>query len=232
MKLSSFISLALLSLINVVVLSAQAQYDTASDSDPAALKLLETISTSFLGADAHAIEFTLDIELPGSGMETQQGQLIQQGDKFVLDLGAQKIISDSETVWLYLKDLNEVQINDADFDDADELLTGDFSSPSDIFNLYKSTDYVFAIANHTTEAGSAITQIEGKPLAPDTEYSKMRLTVIDKGAQVKRLKIFAKNGGRFTLNIKEHNSNYIVPAGAFGFDASQYEGVHVEDLRF
>ncbi len=210
----------------------QSQYASASDSDPAALELMKQISESYRSTESHSIKFTLDIELPGSGLEKQEGQLIQQGDKFVLDLGAQKIISDNETVWIYLKELNEVQINDADFEEADEMLAGDFDSPSDIFDLYKSKDFVFAVSNYGNEEGAAITQIEGKPLDENSEYSKMRLTVINKGNKVKRLKIFSKNGSRFTLNILEYNPDYKVAEGTFAFDPSKYEGVHVEDLRF
>ncbi len=232
MKLRSTIHVIALLLLVTSSVWTQSQYASSSDSDPAALQLMEQISETYRSAESHSIEFTLDMELPGSGMETQNGQLIQKGDKFVLDLGPQKIISDNETVWVYLKELNEVQINDADFEEAEEMFAGDFNSPSDIFNLYKSKDFVFAVSNYGNEEGAAITQIEGKPLDENSEYSKMRLTVINDGNKVKRLKIFSKNGSRFTLNILAHDTNYKVEESTFAFDPAKYEGVHVEDLRF
>ena len=206
---------------------AQSQYETASDSDPAAMELLDAISNNYKKQSAHKINFSLDIELPAQGMETQKGMLIQSGDKFVLSMEGRKIISNGETVWMYLKDMNEVQINDADFEEAAE-----FTSPSDIFSMHKSGKYVFALSSRLTEDGKAVTQIEGKPLDDDSEYSKMRLTVIDAGKQVKRLKIFSKDGSRFTMHIADHDDKYRPTEDEFSFNPSDYEGVHVEDLRF
>jgi len=209
------------------VVSGQSQYDSAEDSDPAAISLLEQISAVFLDKAAHAIDYTLDIELPGTGKESQKGRLIQSGDKFVLDIGERQIVSDAQTVWLYLKEMNEVQINDADFDEEEFTL-----SPSDIFQLHNSKDYVFAVANHGREKGQAITQIEAKPLSDDSEYSKLRLTIADDGKKVLRLKIFSKDGSRFTMHIDKHDDTYVVDSNTFRFDASKYEGIHIEDLRF
>ena len=205
----------------------QAQVDNNEVSDPEAMQLLQQISDTYQKGTGHKIEFSLDIELPAQGKETQKGQLIQQGDNFVLEMEGRKIISNGESVWLYMEDLNEVQINDADFEDETT-----FSSPSDIFKLHTSGEYIFAVSNKFDEEGAAVTQIEGKPTDSYSEYSKMRLTVIDKGLNVKRLKIFGKDGSRYTMNIISHNDAYTPAAGVFGFDASQYEGVHVEDLRF
>lgn len=207
---------------------AQSQYATAEDSDPKAIEMLKEIGNQYDNAKVHLIDFALDIELPGQATETQKGELIQDGEKFILDMGERKIISDSETVWMYLKELNEVQINDADFDEVG----GEFNSPSDIFNLYDSKEFVFAISSRFQEEGKDITQIEAKPLDTESDYSKMRLTLRDKGLEVQRLKIFYKDGSRFTMHIKEHNENYKLGADGFSFDASKYPDVHVEDLRF
>lgn len=224
---TQILSIFIFLLGSTIQLNAQSQYASAADSDPDAIKMLKKISTDYLSKAAHKIDFTLDIELPGSGMESQKGELIQAGEKFVLDLGSRKIISDTETVWLYLADMNEVQVNDADFDESEE-----FMSPSDIFSLYESDDFVFGISNYGEEEGKAITQIEGKPLTADSDYSKMRLTVMNKGQKVKRLKIFNKDGSRYTLHINSHDDSYKADESIFSFDESQYEGVHVEDLRF
>ena len=232
MALSTFKSLVLLFSISFVLqtsLLAQADntYNTAAESDPQAMKILTQISDRYKDKTAHKIAFSLEIELPAQGKETKKGSLLQQGDNFVLEMDGRKIISDGETVWMYMADLNEVQINDADFEDA-----GEFTSPSDIFDLHNSGDYVFAVSNQFAEDGEAITQIEGKPLDEESDYSKMRLTVVDKGLSVKRLKIFSKDGSRFTMNILKHNNSWKPETGTFGFDASKYEGVHIEDLRF
>ena len=207
--------------------SAQSQYQKAEDSDPEAIKILESISRSYQSASAHRIKFDLDIELPAQGTDTQSGTLIQSGEKFVLEMQGRQIISDSDTVWVYIEDANEVQINDAEFDDESEIY-----SPADIFKLYDSGAYVFALSTRFTEEGKDVTQIEAKPVDPDSEYAKMRLTVIDQGLKVKRLKFFAKDGGRYTMHVKSHNDSYKVSDKTFIFDYDAYENLHIEDLRF
>lgn len=203
------------------------QYTSQEESDPKAITLLEKIKNDYIKASGHKITFTLDMAFPGRGLESQSGDLIQSGEKFVLDMADRKIISDNETAWMYIKEMNEVQISDVDFE-----ATTDFMSPSDIFNLYQSKDYVFAITEYGKEEGQAVTKIECKPLSDDSEYSKLRLTVVDNGHRVKRLKIFSKDGSRFTMHIKEHDSKYKTDADTFKFIESDYEGVMIEDLRF
>ncbi len=203
------------------------QYEANADSDPKAVKMLEQIKDNFFKSPGHQIDFSLEMEFPGHATETQDGNLIQSREKFVLDMADRKIISDNTTVWMYIKEMNEVQINDMEVSE-----TTDFMTPSDIFNLYQSKEFVFAILNYGQEEGKAITQIECKPLSEESDYSKMRLTVSDDDLSVKRLKIFSKDGSRYTMHIKSHNSDYKVNKDTFTFDPADYEGVYVEDLRF
>ena len=218
-----YFTLALLSFS----ISGQAQYTTTEDSDPAALDLLRTIKAKYLSDKAHKLNFELDMEFPGQSMETEKGSLIQLYDKFDLNMGGRRIISDSETVWMYLEDINEVQINDADFED-----TEDFMSPTEIFNLDQSKDFIFAITEYGRENGREVTYVECKPVSTSSEYSKMRLAVYTGSNEVHSLKIFSKDASRFTLRITDYQPDVPVGAGTFSFDVDAHDGVHVEDLRF
>lgn len=209
------------------VLISQNNYESSSDSDAKAIEILKSIENDFTDAQSHLIDFDFVIESPGNPNDTYKGTLLQSGDNFELDMGNRKIITDNETVWLYLKDDNEIQINDADFGDD-----GEYMSPSTIFNLYKSNDFIFAISNYAKEEGKSVVQIEGKPIDAESEYSKIRLTVEDKSLDVKRLKIFLKDGGRMTTQILSHQKNVALSDSNFKFSVSDYPGVMVEDLRF
>ncbi|MBT8233957.1 MAG: outer membrane lipoprotein carrier protein LolA [Saprospiraceae bacterium] len=206
---------------------AQSSVDDVEMSDPEALSILEAIESDFVNNGAHLIDFEYIVESPGYPKETQKGKLLQSGNSFELGIGSREIISNDETVWVVLKDDNEVQINDADFGDD-----GEYLSPSTVFSLYKSKDYVFAVSSNFNEAGQAVTQIECKPIDDDSDYSKMRLTVGDKNKDVKRLKIFVKDGSRMTMKINDHKRNVQTTASNFNFDASQYPNILIEDLRF
>ena len=123
--------------------------------------------------------------------------------------------------------VSQSKINDADFGQD-----GEYMSPNTIFNLYKSDEFVFAIFQQSYENGKAITQIECKPRDPDSEYSKMRLTVEDHINAVKRFKIFAKDGSRFTMILNFHKKDVKLEEGTFRFDPEQYDDIIIEDLRF
>jgi len=218
----------LLFVLGVSNLFAQSgNYMSATESDPKAIELLESIKHDFESYKAHKFDFTIDIEYPAHEGQKMSGSLIQSGDNFVLDVDERKIISDNKSVWVYLKERNEVQINDADFEEGDELM-----KPSDLFKLYNSRKYVFAITNYTKEAGEAITQLECKPLDEDSEYSKIRITAADKSKEIKRMKIFFKDGSRMTMSVTSQTKDFEPEAGTFSFDAKNHEGVLVEDLRF
>jgi len=187
----------------------------------------ESVKQAYESYEAHKFNFILDIEYPGHEGDKITGHLIQRGDKFVLDMGERTIISDNESVWVYLKERNEVQINDADFEESDELM-----KPSDLFRMYNSGQYIFAL-NHTgTEAGQAISQIECKPKDKHSEYSKLRLTFLDASNEIKRIKIFFKDGSRMIMKITDHSPGYTTDENTFAFNKKDYKGVIVEDLRF
>ncbi len=210
-----------------LVLLAQSQDTAIETSDKEALVILEAIQSDYDSYNSHLIEFGIVVEFPGEAPQKQKGKLLQVGDKFELDIDDKLIISDDLTVWLYLKDKNEVQINDADFGEE-----GEYMSPNKVFNLYKSKDYVFAISQKTYEEGKAVTLIECKSLNRQSEYSKIRLTIIDQGNKVKQFKLFSKDGSRFTMNLFDHKKNVMIPPSSFGFNPKDYPGVIVEDLRF
>ena len=205
---------------------SQAQYTGAGESDPEAMALLKAVKSTYMNGPPKKIEFTLDMEFPGQAKESQPGTLIQSGENFVLEMQGRKIISDTKQVWMYTEELNEVQINDADFED-----TGDFMSPSDIFRLDESDQFVFALAEYGKEDGKDVTYIECKPLDESSDFFKMRLAVVSRSKQVYNLKIFMKDGSRHTLTFSS-----VTPTETsnktFSFDPKDYEGVHVEDLRF
>lgn len=218
MKILSLIAL----LSSAIILNAQ------ESSDAEAIAILEKISLDYKKADQHEIDFFLDIELPGEAMESQKGHLKHEGEKFVLELDGRQIISDGTTLWLYLKEMNEVQINDADMSEDGDLM----SRPSDLFELHRSDQFIFVIAGQVVEDGQKVTQIEGKPTDPDSDYSKVRLTLANNNKDVKRFKVFSKDGSRFSMRLEKVSSGVQFDENTFTFDASQHPDVHVEDLRF
>lgn len=197
-----------------------------SQNDVEATTILDKMKKEYDSYSTVEIAFTLDIEIPEQAKETQKGNIIQSKEKYQVKLDDQAIYCNGEAIWVHLKDNNEVQINDFEEDG-----TSDIMSPKDILKVYESGEYEYAITNEQRENGEYIQQIEFKPLDRDSEYSKMRLTLVKKTRALRRIKIFAKDGSRFTMTVDKLTPNLDYPASTFVFDADKYPGIYVEDLR-
>ncbi|NNE26412.1 MAG: outer membrane lipoprotein carrier protein LolA [Saprospiraceae bacterium] len=204
-----------------------AQSNLGETSDPEAIAILKKIKADYDKYDAHKLEFDLQIELAGQGSETQSGYLIQSGEKLVLNTGQQQIMSDGETVWVYLKDIEEIQINDADFSEDEG-----FMSPSTVFEMYNSNEFIFALGNTVSENGKSFQEVEAKPTDRYSEYAKFRITLDEKNKSITKMMIFSKDGSRYTLNITAHRKGIEVETSTFVMDTNKYPDAHVEDLRF
>lgn len=202
------------------------QYTKASDSDPAAKAVLEKVKIKYEAYKSVEALFTLNIELPGQPAEDQSGKLIQQGNQYRLELASQNLLCDGKSIWLYLKNNKEVQINN--FDEEEESA---FLSPRDLLRVYERDDFVYILSNEYSENGKIIQDIEFKPLDQSSEYSKMRLSVDKASSQIVRIKAFAKDGSRYTLTVNTFKSNGTYPPSTFVWNKAECPDCYVEDLR-
>lgn len=216
---------ALIALFSTQCLLAQSPA-APEKSDPEAKKVLDKIRKKYDAYKTLEAAFSLAIEVPAQPKEVQKGTIAQAGKKFRLDMSDQIIVSDGVTTWAYQKKANEVQINNADPNDANAFLT-----PKDLLSRYQKGDYLYAITDKTSEGGKLLTQIEFKPKDKNSEYSKLRVAVDEKAGTIQSIKAFAKDGSRYTFSITRFSPNKALPAAQFSFDASQFKGVRVEDLR-
>jgi len=203
---------------------------TAQDSDVSdqkAIDKLESIYINYKSYDTHKYEFDMTIQYPEREGETISGSLIEDGNRFSLDTKERQIISDAMTVWVFHKERNEVEINDAEEDEDSGFLT-----PADVFELYKSDEYIFAISNYLFENGQNCTQIECKPKNRSSEYGKIRLTLGDKSKSILKAQVFYKDGTRIKMDLNNHVKGFVITPTTFKFDPADHDGVHVEDLRF
>lgn len=195
-------------------------------SDPEAKKVLDKIRKKYDAYKTLDAAFTLTIEVPGEAKDVQKGSITQDGKKFRLEMSDQTVVSDGVTTWAYQKKSNEVQVNDADPNDANSLM-----SPKELLGRYQKGDFLFAISDKVTEGGKLLTLIEFKPKNRNSEYSKLRIAIDEKAGTIHSVKGFAKDGSRYTFVITRLTPNKAIPATTFSFDPKQYKGIRVEDLR-
>lgn len=199
--------------------------NVADKSDPRAKAILDRLKKNFEKNRSSEVSFDLIIELVGQKQEKQKGKFIQSGKKFYATSNDQEIFCDGKTVWMYMKDANEVQVNTFDPNATDELMT-----PQRIIKMYETGEYMYAITGEETIGNKKLTNIEFKPKNKNSEYSKIRLG-IDKTDNPDYIKVFSKNSSTFTLVFKEVLFNKAYQNDSFAFNAKKYPGVHIEDLR-
>ncbi len=210
--------------LSLLVPNASAQVDEAAKRDLRALR-----EAYEAGGELDA-DVTLTIEFPEQPEEIQRGHISQSGERYRVEFDQQVVISDGETVWLYMPDNREVQVYDAE-EAAGTSSGGSFIRPQDFLTIYENDGFEYAYAAEPDSLVGTQRQIEFKPLDRDSEYSKVRLTYDPASEQVDRVKIFNKDGSKFTLSLAAVNAEPTFEDGLFSFSESEFPGVRVEDMR-
>ena len=201
-------------------------YTKKGDSDPKAKVILDKLKKTLEGYSSVEMRFVLTMELPKQNKEVQRGTLIQSQKKFVVKMDQQDVYCDGKSTWIHFKNNKQVQLTD-----YDEKSGGAFLSPTQLLNLYQTGEYVYTITQERTEKGNTIADIEFKPLDLNNEFAKMRLTVNKTLNKVVSLRVFAKDGSRYTLDLESLLPNKKYDPATFVFNAKDHPGVRIEDLR-
>ena len=210
------LSISFQNTVNAQLLPAAPKNQT---NDPEAARILKKLKDKFTSFASMYSEYVLTIDNRET-KETQNGKITQKGNKFHVDNNGNQIYCDGVTIWMYVKNNNVVQINNFEEDE-------DPMSPGRILKIYESeNDYLYAI----TSQDQVKADIEFKPLKKDADFFKIRIEVDKLKNEVGYIKVFAKDGTTYTLDIKTIRS--ATPTDAqFVFKKENFPGVKVEDLR-
>ena len=191
--------------------------------DTKAIALLDEVSVKTKSWKSIRADFTYTMENKQAKInELKTGTLTLSGDKYKLKTAGQEVICDGKTIWTYLKESNEVQIND--LDNKDESLT-----PSKLLSSYNAS-YKSKILKDKSPTDPNETTIE---LIPNVikNFTKAILVVDKIKKQVKIFILYDKNGNIFTYKITKYQTDLPVTASDFTFDKTKFPGVEVIDMR-
>ncbi len=218
----------LVSLFFAQTLIAQPKPASAtSNADPKAKAMLDKLKKQYDSYKTLEVSFELLIELPEQPKEKQKGRMVQQGEKYRVEINnsAQVVISDGATVW-FMPNKNEVQITNADKKSSSTL------SPKELMRIYEKKEYAYAVTGEGTENGKAVTYIEFKPTnSKKSEFSKIRMAIETKTTQIVSIKTFAKDNTHYTLTVSKITANAPIPNSQFMFDKAKYPNAKINDLR-
>ncbi len=197
-----------------------------AQSETKAKSILAEVSKKYRNYDVIKTDFSFTLENPQAKIkETQTGTLYVKSkvNKYKIIMKGQELISDGKNQWTYLKADKEVQLSEVD--NSSQAL-----NPAKIFTVYE-TGFKALYTNETKVNGKTVYNIDLTPTDTKRSFFKVRLQIDKLSNQISNAVIFDKNGNRYTYTIRTFTPNVKVPESTFAFDARQYPGVEVVDLR-
>ncbi len=187
--------------------------------DQRAKSILDKLSEKTSAYSSIEAHFTNNFSSPVADFnESQSGKIYLQGDAFKLELDAQTITSDGETVWIHLIDEEEVTISEED-EDENEI------SPTKIFTIYeKGYKYQFVKEDSKNYHINLFPEESGA-------FTKIELYIDKLKMEISSFVMFDKQGSFYSYIINSLTTNKKFDSSFFQFDVSKYPDVEVVDFR-
>jgi len=146
-----------------------------------------------------------------------------KSEKYRLEISGQTVICDGKTVWTYIKDANEVQINTVQPDE--DAIT----NPIKLLNNWEK-NFKPKLIKDGSENGKNIQTIDLTPVKSKAYY-KVRLKIDKTKKQIVNTTVYDKNGSTFSYIVKTFVTNQTVNDSFFTFKASDFPGAEINDMR-
>ena len=184
----------------------------AQDQDPKAKAILDELSKKTKGYSTIQVEFTLTTKQSGGSTTTSKGTATMKGNKYVVDLGKQKIICDGNLITTLLipeKECQQEKVEDAGDDTMD---------PTKMLTIWeKGFKYRFV-----KEEGG-MQEIHLFPIDnKKARYHTVVLKVDKAKGQVSSVTIKGKGGDVTTLNVSKFTPNVPADDSKFKFLKKDY----------
>ncbi|MGE5383388.1 MAG: LolA family protein [Omnitrophica WOR_2 bacterium] len=190
-----------------------------AQSDKKAQSILDEVSAKTKAYKSIRIEFTYKMENTAQKInDSYKGVLISKAEKYKLTVSGQDVISDGKTVWTYLKDANEVQVNTVG--ENEESIT-----PTNILSNYNKNFKAKLIKETPQQQIVELTPVQKK------NFNKVRVTIDRAKKMVDTLAIYDKNGSVYSYIVNKMDVNQNFYDSMFAFKAAEHPGVEVIDMR-
>lgn len=221
--MKNYFTSILLSLFCIV--SVNAQPAGMGKNDPDAKKVLDAVSAKFKTFKSVQSGFSLKIEnSAGKVLGVKSGTVYMKGLKYRVSVTGQEIYCDGVNVSTYDKSANELTITKVD-------PSANSITPQKIFTNFYDKDFLYKLNDEIKTGGKIIQQVELTPIDKSRPFFKVLVNVDKKSQTITSTKVFEKAGNIYTYSVAKMNTNANVSDAQFVFDAKQYPGVEVVDLR-
>ena len=169
------------------------------------------------------IDFTYNMDNPDAKIhESEKGSLLVKNEKYRLNIAGQVVICDGTTVWTYLPDANEVQVNTVEDDE-------DIITPNRLLTSYNE-NYKSRLIGEEKKGSTVYQIIELKP-NESKSYSNVVLTIDKNLLRIMKIAIQDNSSNTFTYVVDDFKPNVLFKVSDFTFDPAEYPGVEVIDMR-
>lgn len=221
LKMKLVVTILLMLPFGVVNLIGQSVPERAAEAR--GRTILEATRNKLKTFQALRFHFTYTMENTQQNItETLKGEFLVQGDRYFMTLGNNRFISDGITTWSYMAELNEVYIN---------LLANDQETltPTSILNDFEEK-FRARHVRQETQNGRRVEIIDLTPIGAHL-FFKYRVAIDSNTGMVVSTTAHDREGGTFTYRIDRVETNPRIPQGTFRFNAQEFPGIEVVDLR-
>ncbi len=194
--------------------------DLMAQGDKKSTAILDAMSAKYQKVKSFKALFTYAPE----GGKALKGDVTVKGTKFRLKMAGQEIYNDGKLMATYIKETNEVNLQD-----FDPTATGDLD-PTKIYSAYKK-GFKYAFLEEKKVGTQVVEVVELTPTNKNGQVSKVQIQVNKGDKSINNWKIFQKSGEKVTYKLDKFQPDVTVADAFFNFDAKQYPGVEVIDLR-
>jgi outer membrane lipoprotein-sorting protein len=192
---------------------------TLAQKDKRAEIILDAMSARYKALTSYQAAFSYTAD-----RQAYKGDITVKGKMFRLKTAGQEVFTDGKTMSTYVKEANEVNVQD-----YDASATGDFN-PTKIYSMYKK-GFNYTYLREQKTAGRVLDVIELKPEKKNTQIANVQISVDRGDKSVRSWQITDKTGKRTQYTISKFTPNPTLADAYFAFDKSKYPGVEVVDLR-
>ena len=196
-----------------------------SQTDNKAQEILKGLSSKYKSLKSLKANFSIVIENQNDkSKQEQMGTLLLKGVKYKLQVAGQDIISDGKTRWTFVKDANEIQIDNQKKDENS-------ISPTNVFTIYEK-GWLSKYTGEKKIKNIVYQNIELVPIdGKSKNIFKVKLTIDKSRKTISTAVIYDKNGSVQTISVNKFTPDVANDDSLYIFKNSNYPGSEVVDLR-
>lgn len=200
-------------------------FSFAQQRDPKAKAILDQVSAKFKTYQTVTANFGYQIaNAAGKVLSTKSGNVQMKGDKYVINLGNNKIISDGTTIWNYDPSSKEVTVSSATASEGT-------ITPQKLFTDFYNKDFMYVMDKDGKVAGKDVNKIIMQPIDKNKPFARVYVAVDKATKNIISTTVVEKSGNRYVYNVSNFKTNAAIADANFTFDKTKYPGVEVVDLR-